>query len=239
MNRLFLSSIKAVINQYPAVIPQLKGRARWVAFARDGEYKSAEYFLATIQRLVKDVYFGNMGGEFIDIMASLIQGQINQAYLKAWQEEGDGTAFPDYLASAAEADILHQYDYVDQYYRDIVDARVDQTPIDPLLSRASLWANRYNESYDNAVHLITLENGGKEEWVLGATEAHCPTCAGLNGIVAYASEWDELGVRPQNGPNPLLVCGGWNCDCERRPTDKRRSPNARASIENVIVAGNL
>lgn len=235
--------IKTLVKRFPAVIPHLKGRARWVAqtslqlkyfWYEQGYTKTYDYFLQQLEGLIKGVYAGNVGGDFIDIMANLISGQLTQAFEQAWSdEEGEGD-LPDYLSSALEDMILGQYDFVDQLYKDIVDARVDQTPVESLLARAPLWANRWTEAYNQAVHLITMENGGNEEWVLGATETHCVTCAALNGIVARASEWDALGVHPQNAPNDVLECGGWHCDCKRQPTDKRRSPKAYETIQNIV-----
>jgi hypothetical protein len=170
-------------------------------------------------------------------MANLISGQLTQAYQQAYEDEGFTDFFlPDFLQTSLDDMILNQYDFVDQYYRDIIDARVDQTSVTPLLVRAQLWAQRWTEAYNQARHLITLEYGGNEEWTLGATEEHCPECAALNGIVARASEWEMLGVRPQHAPNDKLTCGGWRCDCERKPTDKRRSPNAYWRIEEIMLA---
>lgn len=197
--------------------------------------KTYAFFLRTMERLIRSVYDGNLGGEFIEIAKNLIDGQISQAYTQAWNDEGTGGALPAYLSDAAAAMIADQQQYVDGLYRDIVDARVDETALAPLLARAALWANRWNEAYDHGVHLITLNNGGKEIWVLGATEEHCPTCSALNGIVAYAREWEELGVAPQNAPNDKLECGGWRCDCRREPTDKRRSPKAFETILNIVT----
>lgn len=224
--------IRQVVKQYPDVIPYLNNRARWILATPD--IKTYDYFLSELSRMIRNVYNGNMGGDFIDIMANLISGQLTQAYTQAWKdEEGEGE-LPDYLAQSLEAQILNQYDYVDGLYRDIVDARVDQTSLDALLARAPLWAERWNEAYNTAVLLITSENGGNLIWELGATEQHCPTCAGLNGIVARASEWEALNVKPQNAPNDLLECGGWRCDCSLTPTDKRRSPKAFDSIANIV-----
>lgn len=227
--------IRAAIKSHPEVIPHLKGRARWMAY-QPIEYKTYDYFLNHIVGLVRGVYSGNVGGDFIDVMANLISGQLTDAYQVAWNDEGDGGEFPDYLNKPLENEILKQYDFVDKFFRDIVDARFDQKPIDPLLIRAGLWANAYNTAYENATSIITAENGGNEEWVLGATEAHCPECQALNGIVARAKEWDALNVRPKNAPNDKLTCGGWQCDCERSPTDKRRSPNAYGRIEEIMLA---
>lgn len=167
-------------------------------------------------------------------MASLIQGQLRQAFLQAMDEEELHGDMPDYLMAEYERMVLSEYEHVDQFFRDIVDAHVDDEPIDSLLARAVLWANRYTDAYEQARHLITMEMGGNEEWVLGATEQHCETCGALHGIVARASEWDQLGVHPQQPPNAVLECGGWHCDCERRPTEKRRSPKAFESILNAV-----
>ena len=246
--------IRAIVNRFPSVAPLLKGRARWIAEASRPLYtgangflynsttlaelisggKTYDYFLQNLARLIRSVYDNNLGGEFIDIMANLISGQLTQAYEQAWKdEEGEGE-LPDYLSASLENAILGQYEHVDQFYRDIVDARVDETSIDPLLARATLWAERWTEAYNTAVALITSANGGNLAWELGETEEHCETCAALNGIVARASEWEELGVHPQGAPNELLVCRGWHCDCRLSPTDKRRSPKAYNTIMNIV-----
>jgi hypothetical protein len=259
MNNIPLRILKAVISRYPAVVPHLSGKARWVAFTHIpllidikgykwdlkefwtavrlngwAGNKTYDYFLKQIEGLIRGVYNNNLGGEFIDIMSSLIQGQLTQAFEQAWKdEEGEGD-LPDYLNGPLEDMILGQYDFVDAFYRDIVDARVDKTPIDPLLARAPLWAQRWTEAYNTAVALITAENGGNLVWRLGETEQHCSSCSALDGIIAPASVWDELGVHPQGGPNPMLECSGFRCDCSLSPTDQRRSPKAYSSILNAV-----
>jgi len=226
--------IRSLVKNIPELMPHLTDKVRWIFHAQGGEYKTYDYFLNNLTRLIQSVYDGNLGGGFIDTMANLISGQLTQAFEQAWSdEEGEG-GLPDYLSSALEDMILGQYDHVDQFYRDIVDARVDQTPIDPLLARAPLWAQRWIEAYNQAVALITTENGGNLIWQLGETEQHCASCSTLNGIVARASEWEELGVRPQGAPNALLECDGWHCDCSLSATDKRRSPKAYESIMNAV-----
>lgn len=198
-------------------------------------YKTAEQFESRLTNLVKALYNDTIKApEFVDALGALIARQITLAYREAWNDEGGGQ-FPDYLTAASEAAILAQFDFVDQFARDIVDARIDKTPIDGLLARVPLWANRYNEAYNDAVMLITKEAGGNLEWVLGETEQHCSTCANLNGIVARASEWEALNVKPQNSPNDKIECGGWRCDCTLTPTDKRRTPGAYGRIEEAIL----
>src|SRR5678815_2029809 len=105
MNSTELRILRTVIRKFPAIVPHLKGRARWVAFvieapaythwwSVDGHfqvemgYKSYDYFLQQLERLVRSVYDGNLGGEFMDIMANLISGQLTDAYQTAIDEAG-------------------------------------------------------------------------------------------------------------------------------------------------------
>lgn len=201
--------------------------------------KTYEYFRATLVRMVRNVYDGELGGDFIDIMKNLILGQISQAFEQAWTDDGNELPPPEYIRDASQEMVRGQWEYVQGFYDAIVDARVDQTPVAPLLARAELWANQFNGAYNEGKRLIALNTGGKLIWKLGKTEQHCSTCAQLNGIVAYASEWDTSGAKPQNAPNPLLECGGWLCDCSLDPTDKRKTGNALERILDIIQGGFL
>jgi hypothetical protein len=227
--------IAHIADYYPQVLPHLSGKARWIAAARkQAEYKTYDYFLQQVERMVTHVYNNQLGGEFIDLMANLISGQLTQAFRQAWQEEEMDGDLPPYLTDALEGMILSEYEHVDQFFRDIIDVRLAGGSIQPLLVRAQLWANRYTDALEQARHLITVETGGNEEWQLGETEEHCETCGALAGIVARASEWEQLAVHPQQPPNELLECGGWHCDCRRVPTDKRRSPKAFDTIMGIV-----
>lgn len=261
--------IYSIAQRVPAVIPHLKGRARWAIKSKEmlndwrciqvpeyGKFfekhfgditvrifetrnqKTYDYYLQQLERLVTSVYNGNLGGDFIDVMANLISGQLTQAFEQAWTDEGDGGNFPDYLASPLEDMILNQYDFVDGLYRDTIDARVDETPLEPLLSRAALWANQWNAAYKEAVRLIQFEGGGNFVWRKGATENGCDTCANLDGIVLSAKEWDALGVHPQGYPNPKLECQGGgpgnNCDCTLSATDQRRTAKGFEQVLNIV-----
>jgi len=232
MRPVFIASMRAVVRLMPDVLSRLNSETRFV-LSEPAEYKTYTYFRDNIIGLVYGVYYNNLGGIFIDTMANLISGQLTDAYWRAWASEGFFSEIPDWLNSALEQDILNQYSYVDQFYRDIVDARIDKLPIDPLLARADMWANQYNNSYNEAIRLINLKFGGKLTWVYGDAD-HCGTCRQLNGLTAFASEWEAAGVRPQSPPNPVLDCGGWRCACSLVHADKRRSPRAMESIMNAV-----
>lgn len=213
-------AVKAA-NAVPDVYPYLSGMTR-LKMLRPEAYKSEDFFLANVERLVRSLYSNQIGGEFIDIMANLISGQIRDAYEKAYFDAGYEGELPAYLETAYQDFVLGQYDFVDRFFRDIIDARIDGKPIDSLINRARLWAGRWTEAYQQATILITKEEGGNMEWVYGDTE-HCNTCQSLNGIVASAREWDASGFQPQGR---MLDCKGYNCQCELKSTDKRRSPKA-------------
>jgi len=91
--------LRDVIKLFPAVKAHLTGRARWLAYEPTG-YKTYDYMLRQIEGLVNGVYSGNVGGEFIDVMANVISGQLTQAYQLAYADEGFGGQLPDYLASS-------------------------------------------------------------------------------------------------------------------------------------------
>src|SRR3989304_1747440 len=94
--------IRRAILAVPAVVPLLHGRARWLSYTVE-PYKTYDYFLRQIEGLVRGVYAGLIGGEFIDTMANLISGQLTQAYQQALEEQGFKDFFlPDYLQESLD-----------------------------------------------------------------------------------------------------------------------------------------
>ena len=231
--------IRKAMVRVPAVGPHLKGKAKFLfAAVHAQQYKTYDYMLDQVRRLVTTLYNNQLGGDFIDLMANLISGQLTQAYQQAFEDEGFTDMFlPDYLQESLTSMILQQYDFVDRFFRDIIDARVDGKPIGPLLSRAELWANQYNNAYQRAQQLILSQMGGRMIWQEGDTKDKCSQCVALDGIVAFASEWDALGVHPGQAPNDKLGCEGWRCECDLKPTTQRRSANAYARIQQAISVG--
>jgi hypothetical protein len=197
--------------------------------------KSLPFFTKTIQRLVRTLYDGFIGGEFVDILKNLVSGQMRKAYAEAWKEDGTGGPMPEYLTKAAADLASEQAQYVDGFYKAIVDARTEKTSIEPLKVRGDLWANRFNQAKNDAEAMIAEQNGGKLKWELGATEEHCATCAELNGKVAYAVEWNLLGLHPQGAKNDLLECGGWQCDCSLIPTDERKTTRSLTVLQGIAA----
>lgn len=95
--------------------------------------------------------------------------------------------------------------------------------------RISIWVNRIADVENRA----RMYFGGKQrlKWVLGPTEEHCENCSKLNGLVAWATEWEASGVHPQSPPNERIECHGWNCGCQLIPVEERRTRNAKSEIQ--------
>lgn len=202
--------------------------------ATEQEIKSFETFNSRLSGLVKGVYNGNIGGDFIDSLAALLQREITLAYRHAWEDEGvENKPVPEALVEEANKLILQQFDYVDQYYKDIVNAKIDKKPLGPLLQRVELWAARYDQAYNAALLKISELQGGKLKWVMGATREHCETCLALDNNVAFASEWIASGIRPQHAPNDVLECGGWKCKCSLQPTEERRTYGIASKLQDI------
>lgn len=206
------------------------------------EFTYDAYFRQIWNRM-NELYSGKIDAEqFIDAMANTIQDQLTKAYRAALR---DSTLDPNLVngendfAQSLEETILSEYDYVDKLAADVNLAAQNGTPVTSFQMRAKMWAQRYTQSYGDCLRIVSEIEGGNLQWIFGDAE-HCEVCRKLNGIVARASEWNQLNVKPQNPPNPALSkdnggCEGWLCKCKLVPTDKRRSPNAFTEIMNITL----
>lgn len=231
---LIVQAVQLAVKKWPGILPYLSRKARHMA--GDTELKTYDYYLRALRGLVIGLYRGYLGGEFRDIMTDLVFGQFTDAYEQAMKDNEVATMTPE-MRTELDNLIETEWGFVEGFFSDIIDARVDGTPVDPLLSRAELWANKWNDVYNKASMTIEVMFGGKLKWILGATEEHCATCSALNGIVAWAKDWEESGIHPQNAPNAHLECGGWRCDCSLEHTDEKRTRNGRSKIEAADFAG--
>lgn len=221
--------IETIAAVFPAVLRYLDDDAYAAA-------KTEQTYLRQLWERVKRLYENRMSGsQFITDLADIVQQQITRAYRAALRDEGlDPDLVNGEYKDNVERIILSEYDHVDGFTADIIKASTDGTGYEQFRVRAEMWANRYNDAYNKAELDIALENGGKLEWQLGETEEHCDTCAALHGKVAFAAEWQAVGLRPQNPPNQSLDCGGWQCDCHLIATNKRRTYGVQAVLLGII-----
>lgn len=210
-------------------------------YAPDGT-KTLGWYTTALQGAVRDLYNGGSEYDFIDSLTAMIEAQLGRAWREGARDVGvepdEFTADDD---DHLQTIISSEYDHVLDFAQAISDAAAaDQesgdNSLSALYSRADLWANRYTEVVNEA-HIWF---GQKErlEWQLGDTEKSCKTCSALDGIVAFGSEWEQAGLRPQQPPNSQLECEGWRCDCRLVPTDRRRSPRALDTLLTLAVGKN-
>lgn len=197
--------------------------------------KTVDSYFRQLWKKIKQLYNKDITrGEFVDALADIVEQQITRAYREALKDEGlDPDLVKSQYADNVEEIITSEYSHIDTLSVDIKTASYLESGFEQFRVRAGMWANRYDDAYNRAKVDIALESGGRLMWVLGATEEHCESCAALNGIVAYAKDWDDAGVKPQQPPNAALECGGWQCDCKLEPTKKRRTPKA---VERITAA---
>lgn len=238
MNTINLRILRTVAAAFPAIVPHLKGRARWAALKVIfplRETKTEDAFYRQVWSAVRSLFDGGDEGSFIDAMAAVIQEQLTRAFRAALRDSGleANQVNEDPFSSALEGMILAEYDEVDGFASDIVKAAKDSGDVNQFQSRAQLWANRYNDAYNQAMLLIAKLLGDNLEWEYGDAD-HCETCEALNGIIASADDWIAAGVQPQQPPNDALTCGGWHCDCKLKPAFKPATPDALNKILSII-----
>lgn len=209
------------------------------------EIKTEDMFERQLRSYCLQLFRGTLGEfAFIDDMTSTIADQLN----KAWREGAVSVGvnkdeFTDDDRAEINSIIANEYNYVLALGSDILELRLMGGSLDEYRakfnSRILIWSHRYTDVVNQSVVWFGKRKKVKLKWQIGATEEHCTTCAALDGIVAYAEDWDVSLVRPQSPPNQALECGGWRCDCSLQPTTERATANALERIQDIVVASKL
>lgn len=209
-------------------------------YVRRGAFKTEGAFNRHLWDAALGFYRGDIDAfAFIDAFISNIGEQLTRAWNEgARSVDVSPEDMDDRDAEHLQAIIDNEYEHVLGLAEAIEAARMDGITLDQFRvrfrARIDLWSNRYNEVVSEA----RVWFGGKArlEWVRGPTSDGCDECIALNGIVAWATEWDQSLVRPQHAPNDLISCGGWHCLCELTPTTRRRTPRALETILNIVMS---
>lgn len=193
----------------------------------DLKTKTEAYYSRVLSKAVRDLYNGAIDeGEFIDIQIRLTEEQLARAWRGGARDVGiEPEDMSEEDIAELQGIIDREQEYILNFAADILDARQEKKSIDALLFRASLWAERFTDVYNQA----KIYFGGKIRlvWNLGyGVENHCPICPRLNGIVAFAEEWEEADIHPQFHHG---------CECTVDPTEERRTPNALDKIRAIVA----
>jgi hypothetical protein len=166
---------------------------------------------------------------FIDSMV----GTIDRSIRRAWFAGAAQCGIQPSELTVAEMDAMRelinsQFGYLVSFADDIEAGKRGYGLLSTQYARADLWINRYNQATTQARMMACGDK--KMIWLLGVREKHCRTCNALNGKVKRNSTWQAAGVLPQNAPNPLLECEGWNCGCSLTPTNEPLSKGRLPSL---------
>jgi hypothetical protein len=177
-------------------------------------------------------------GSFGEDLAFAIREGLNEAWRNGMRQNDVTEMLPewqDILDGIIVEEITHIPDFSTWLYDVAGNADTMGQAITQAQGRLALWIMRYQDVFNQAI-IASADEKTKLEWIYGDTQ-HCDTCQHLNGIVAYAREWEAAGVHPQQPPNGNLECGGWHCQCILQPTNKRRTVNAYDKIIAIILGG--
>lgn len=218
------SVLKAAIDGLDAIIEQSKAM-------KIPEYTQDKYE-RDIDQAAGAYWKDGVRGSFITRMRAAVKFGLTDAFTQGARDVGVERDEFDDETKQAIADIIAEeqshittlLDYVDQVAR-------SKQPQSALDMRLGMWKSRYQDVVDRARVML----GGKTRlgWKLGQTEEHCETCSALNGLVAFAEEWERAGIYPRRPPNDKLVCKGYQCDCTCEPTKRRRSARAFERIQAI------
>jgi hypothetical protein len=152
---------------------------------------------------------------------STFRAAIERGIEQAWREGAAECGIqPDELTvqelTARDEFIFEQNDFATDFIDTIADqSKANGGSLTPLLQRAEMWVNRYNDAKTQGKVLACADF--KAQWFIGPTEKHCPSCAGFDKRVYRFSTWDRNNALPQNR---CLACNGFNCQCRLDPTDR-------------------
>jgi hypothetical protein len=194
--------------------------------------KTQAHYERVLSQAVRELYNGKSSeDDFLSTMTTLLDEQTR----RAWNE---GMRLNDLdpakdMTEAFEAELRNiqdeEFSHVDGFIAAIVQAGKDGTPVDPLLTRAGLWASRYPDIVSRA-QVFTAPKDLNFRWIYGDTIQHCDTCSKLEGIVATAADWADLQARGIYPQSPNLDCSGFNCDCHLDSTDDDVTPGGIPSV---------
>lgn len=202
-------------------------------------YDEARYRQEIIDA-AKQYWKDGAGGAFAIRMRATVKFGLKDAFeigaksvgVEANEIPQDALDERDNIISQEQSHIAGLLDYLSSVAR----SKVKPAPsfLDTVMPRLEMWVKRFSDVQDRA--RMFLGKKTRLVWKLGATEQHCETCGGLSGIVAWAQEWEQSGLRPKS---PDLACHGYNCDCSLTPTTKRRTPNALTRIMDIATRTHL
>lgn len=148
--------------------------------------------------------------QFFDHLQTLIRRELTLAWAAGAAEMG---IFPDELTPdeliARQSAITRETTFITGlglFVEENSKARGVKRSVS--YARLRTWYPRWLDVKNQA--RLMVQGDPKLKWILGVRKKHCRSCTKLASKVKRQSTWNAVGVRPQNPPNPLLDCGGYD-----------------------------
>jgi hypothetical protein len=198
------------------------------------DYSNAMTREVLIYLNVLRVHPGLAGGEFGVNFAGVIERGLNEAWRLGMRENNATEMLEEWQAIVDEAiasERTHISDFA-AYLVQVVGNTADTgAAIAQARSRLEMWINRYEDLRHQAI-IASADEKTKLIWQVGPTE-HCQDCAQLDGMVAFAREWEQAQIRPQD---KMLACHGFKCQCSLTPTNERHTRGALEKLMRIHEA---
>ena len=162
-----------------------------------------------------------------DAMYDAIQRRLTQAWHEGLVEFGlkPGDMSPGEKVALGQM-ITEQSAHIDGLLTAVFEnSKARGGKLGPLIARADLWAQRYNDARERAKSMVAVNP--PLMWVYGDTIDHCGSCSRVVGRVYRKETWDRYGWIPGS---KSLECGGWRCACSRVPTTEPITPGRPPSL---------
>ncbi|RPJ24235.1 MAG: hypothetical protein EHM35_16535 [Planctomycetaceae bacterium] len=180
-----------------------------------------DFYRSTWRSIVRGMWSGALSYEqaFDAAMTNISRG-LTQAWYEGAKEVGilPADLTPEERIALEQAK-NSEMQYINGFLEHIeANSKANKGKLQPLFTRAEMWANRYNDVRNQAK--LEANTDPKLEWQLnvvrGAVE-HCSSCAKVAGKIKRASTWAHSPWKPQARG---LECKGFLCACGLVPTDK-------------------
>jgi LAGLIDADG DNA endonuclease family protein len=179
--------------------------------------KTINSFQSSFRSTIRGLWSGALS---ITSASSALESAIRRGLTEAWLEGAGECGITEADMTTEEwgtlnIAIVNQFGYLPGLISDIVmNSKLNEGALAPLLDRADLWINQYNAVRAQAQSMACSDK--KARWIYGDSISHCADCSRVEGKVYRLSVWAKYGWQPQSKD---LQCGGWKCACSFELTD--------------------
>lgn len=209
--------IGGVIGAVPKIIPYISTET-WAVFRAAGGYDGIRN---TYWAIIYDAVYDYLTGDrpvtsFKNSMKKGMVEAFGATVDKGYEESGGEPPLDEDTLSWLNEQVSKESGYIDDLFSRLKQEWDGIDPINEAFARADGYAATLDSMYAQAK--MWGNKNQMLEWVLGATESHCETCADLSGQKHKATWYLSRDYIPRK-PGASMECGGYKCDCKLMDKD--------------------